>query len=95
MPSCKNINELSERLKKQGIIETQIHTQSAGKAHEGVSFSKGLEKFKGSQIDKHMSLNYLTKAIERNIEKTLEHTIAKLVPGVQAIKIVKNLSKRT
>lgn len=97
LPSCKSVGELSEKLKTHGI-ETLLKTQSTGRVY-GISFSKGSECFKGSEIDKKFSIGNINKNIENNVSKTLENTtmntIVNTVPGLKAnpISIIKKVSK--
>lgn len=64
-----SLDELKTKLHSQGI-EMDIKTQSTGRIY-GVSFTKGKESFKGSEIDKTLSINYLNKAIENNKSRTI------------------------
>jgi len=93
LPSCKSMAELKSKLKANGI-DTELKVQSTGRIY-GVSFAKGKEPFKGSEIDKAFGINNLTKTIENNVSKAV--TIGKNVttPGVnQVIDVVKSITPK-
>lgn len=69
LPSCKSLEELKTKLQANGI-DMDIKTQSTGRVY-GVSFENGKECFKGSEIDKNLSVGNLTKAIENNLSKSI------------------------
>ena len=58
----KNINELKQALAKQGIV-THLKYKSGSTEVQGISFSKGVYKFKGSEIDRSLSYAKLSQAI--------------------------------
>jgi Relaxase/Mobilisation nuclease domain len=60
----KNINELKQILVKQGIV-THLKYKSGTTEVQGISFSKGEYKFKGSEIDRSLSYAKLNQAIEQ------------------------------
>ncbi len=60
----KNINELKQVLAKQGI-GTHLKYKSGTTEVQGISFSKGEYKFKGSQIDRSLCYAKLSQAIEQ------------------------------
>ncbi len=60
----KNINELKQVLAKQGIV-THLKYKSGNTEVQGISFSKGEYKFKGSDIDRSLSYAKLSQAIEQ------------------------------
>jgi hypothetical protein len=60
----KNINELKQVLAKQGIV-THLKYKSGTTEVQGISFSKGEYKFKGSEIDRSLSYAKLNQAIEQ------------------------------
>jgi hypothetical protein len=60
----KNINELKQVLAKQGIV-THLKYKSGTTEVQGISFSKGEYKFKGSEIDRSLSYTKLSQAIEQ------------------------------
>jgi hypothetical protein len=60
----KNINELKHVLAKQGIV-THLKYKSGTTEVQGISFSKGDYKFKGSEIDRSLSYAKLNQAIEQ------------------------------
>lgn len=69
LPSSRSLEDLKTKLQAKGI-EMDIKTQSTGRVY-GVSFSKGKESFKGSEIDKTLGANNLSKAIENNLSKAI------------------------
>lgn len=60
----KNINELKQVLAKHGIV-THLKYKSGTTEVQGISFSKGEYKFKGSEIDRSLSYARLSQAIEQ------------------------------
>jgi hypothetical protein len=60
----KNINELKQVLAKQGIV-THLKYKGGTTEVQGISFSKGEYKFKGSEIDRSLSYAKLSQAIEQ------------------------------
>jgi relaxase-like protein len=69
----KNINELRQALAKQGIV-THLKYKSGTTEVQGISFSKGEYKFKGSEIDRSLRYSKLIEAMERqqfNPERSL------------------------
>jgi hypothetical protein len=64
----KNINELKQVLAKQGIV-THLKYKSGTTEVQGISFSKGEYKFKGSEIDRSLSYAKLSQAIEQQQAK--------------------------
>ncbi|RFZ81029.1 mobilization protein [Mucilaginibacter terrenus] len=60
----KNINDLKQVLAKQGIV-THLKFKSGTTEVQGISFSKGEYKFKGSEIDRSLSYVKLNQAIEQ------------------------------
>jgi hypothetical protein len=60
----KNINELKQVLAKQGIV-TRLKYKSGTPEVQGISFSKGDYKFKGSEIDRSLSYAKLSQALEQ------------------------------
>jgi hypothetical protein len=60
----KNMDELKRVLAKQGI-GTHFKYKSSTKEVQGISFSKGEYKFKGSEIDRSLSYAKLSRAIEQ------------------------------
>jgi len=61
----KNIDELKRVLAKQGIAMLYKY-KSGSKEIQGISFSKGEYKFKGSEIDRSLSYAKLSQAIEQH-----------------------------
>lgn len=64
----KNIMELKQALAKQGIGLHFKH-KSGSSEIQGISFSKGDYKFKGSEIDRSLSYAKLSEAIEQQQAK--------------------------
>jgi hypothetical protein len=60
----KSINELKQVLAKQDIV-TDLKYKSGTTEVQGISFSKGEYKFKGSEIDRSLSYSKLSQAIEQ------------------------------
>ena len=63
-----NMVELKHELAKQGI-GMQFKYKSGTLEIQGVSFSKGKYKFKGSEIDRSLSYGKLTKAIQEQAQQ--------------------------
>lgn len=61
----KNINELKQLLAKQGIVTHLKYKSDSSTEVQGISFSKGEYKFKGSEIDRSLSYAKLSQAIEQ------------------------------
>jgi len=77
----KNINELKQVLAKQGIT-THLKYKSSTTEVQGISFSKGDYKFKGSEIDRSLSYAKLSLAIEQqqvNPEKSLADQLREIL----------------
>jgi len=69
---AKNVSELKQALAKQGI-GMHYKYKSGTNEIQGISFSKGEYKFKGSEIDRSLSYAKLSQAIEEQAkpEKSL------------------------
>jgi hypothetical protein len=81
----KNINELKQVLAKQGIV-THLKCKSGTTEVQGISFSKGEFKFKGSEIDRGLSYAKLSQAIEQqqvNPEKTLADQLREVMRNAE------------
>ncbi|AMR33456.1 mobilization protein [Mucilaginibacter sp. PAMC 26640] len=81
----KNINELKLVLAKQGIV-THLKYKSGTTEVQGISFSKGEYKFKGSDIDRSLSYAKLSQAIEQqqvNPEKTLADQLREVMRNAE------------
>jgi MobA/VirD2-like, nuclease domain len=63
LPKVKTIEELETKLQKQGI-EIQYKYLGQTNQKQGISFSKGVYCFKGSQVDRQFSYNNLQKAMQ-------------------------------
>jgi hypothetical protein len=74
-----SMNELKQELAKQGI-GMQYKYKSGTLEKQGISFSKGDFKFKGSELDRSLSYGRLSKQIEQQAEqkhaKALEPSLA-------------------
>jgi hypothetical protein len=88
LPSCRSIEELQTKLQTHGI-NTELKTQKTGRVY-GVSFAKGAECFKGSEIDKSFGINNLTKTLE-SIAKRL---LGKAIPGLDQVKLIKGIIEK-
>jgi len=62
----RSMAELQQQLKKQGIT-MQFKYKSGAQEVQGISFSKGEYKFKGSEIDRSLSYGRLKTAINERI----------------------------
>ena len=62
------MDELKQELAKQGIGMLYKY-KSGTKEVQGISFSKGEYKFKGSEIDRSLSYGNLSKAIEQQVQQ--------------------------
>jgi hypothetical protein len=81
----KNINELKQVLAKQGIV-THLKYKSGTTEVQGISFSKGDYKFKGSEIDRSLSYAKLSQAIEQqqvNPEKTFADQLREVMRNAE------------
>lgn len=81
----KNINELKLVLAKQGIV-THLKYKSGTTEVQGISFSKGEYKFKGSEIDRSLSYAKLSQAIELqqlNPKKTLADQLREVMRNAE------------
>ncbi len=70
LPQCKNWNELSSALRRQGI-DIQFKTKGQTEQVEGVLFSKDGVSFSGSHIDRSCSYSKLSFALEQNAKQAL------------------------
>ena len=81
----KNISELKHLLSKQGIV-THLKLKSGNNEIQGISFSKGDYKFKGSEIDRSLSYGKLSQFIEAQQgkpEKSLADKIREAVRNAE------------
>jgi hypothetical protein len=62
LPACRSMEELQMRLSKEGI-ETLYKYKGQTNEKQGISFKRGEYKFKGSKIDRQLSLTNLEKTI--------------------------------
>jgi len=65
---AKSWQELQDGLKRQGI-GMQYKFRSGTTEVQGISFSKGAVKFKGSQVDRSLSYGRLNQQIEENKQR--------------------------
>lgn len=72
LPRCKNLNELEQKLMRQGI-ETLYKYKGHTRELQGVSFQLGKYKYKGSEIDRKFSIKNLEKTLTRNLALRQEH----------------------
>ena len=63
-----NMVQLNHELAKQGI-SMQLKYKSGTLEIQGISFSKGKYKFKGSEIDRSLSYSKLSKAIQEQVQQ--------------------------
>jgi hypothetical protein len=83
----KNLDELKRALAKQGI--GMLYKYKSGTQEvQGISFSKGEYKFKGSEIDRSLSYAKLSKAIEQQQpEKSLADQLREVVENAKQERI--------
>jgi Relaxase/Mobilisation nuclease domain len=67
------MDELKQELAKQGIGMLYKY-KSGTKEVQGISFSKGEYKFKGSEIDRSLSYGHLSKAIEEQRQQSKQQS---------------------
>jgi len=93
LPQCRSLDNLKEKLAVKNI-ETLYKYKGQTKALQGISFSIGNFKYKGSEIDRKFSLKNLEKAIFlREINKSIKpsaaisnsngHTRENIVPEIK------------
>lgn len=93
----KNINELKQALAKRGIV-THLKYKSGSTEVQGISFSKGEYKFKGSEIDRSLSYEKLTQAIEQQQvkpEKSLADQLREAVRNAEQERSSQNRPEQT
>lgn len=84
----KNINELKQVLAKQGIV-THLKYKSGTTEVQGISFSKGEYKFKGSEIDRNLSYAKLIQAIDQQqakSEKSLADQLREVMENAKQVR---------
>lgn len=69
-----NIDELKKALQKQGI-GMLFKYKSGTQEIQGISFSKGRYKFKGSEIDRSLSYSKLSQTIEQRLKQQQQRNI--------------------
>ena len=74
LPVCRNMEELEERLLKQGI-GTQYKYKGHTKVKQGISFRIGSFCFKGSQVDRKFSFAGLEKTFARKQKQVVDKEI--------------------
>jgi len=67
----KTLDELKQELAKKGIGMIYKYRSGTNEV-QGISFSKGEYKFKGSEIDRSLSYGRLSQAIEQNVKQQEE-----------------------
>ncbi|KAB7725231.1 relaxase/mobilization nuclease domain-containing protein [Rudanella paleaurantiibacter] len=67
LDGCQSAQQFADRMREQGITY-QVRRNAAGK-QTGISFEKGGHCFKGSEIDRKLSLSGIVSQIERNRPK--------------------------
>lgn len=83
----KTLNELKQVLTKQGIGMLYKYKSGTNEI-QGISFSKGEYKFKGSEIDRSLSYAKLSQAIEQQQpEKTLVDQLREVVENAKQERI--------
>ncbi|MDB5156156.1 MAG: mobilization protein [Mucilaginibacter sp.] len=70
----RSVDELQQQLKKQGI-GMQYKYKSGTREVQGISFSKGQYKFKGSEIDRSLSYCRLSAAISHRIAQEQQQQV--------------------
>jgi Relaxase/Mobilisation nuclease domain len=93
----KNINELKQVLTKQGIV-THLKYKSGTTEVQGISFSKGNYKFKGSEIDRSLSYAKLSQAIEQQQvkpEKSLADQLREVMENAKQERESQNKTEQT
>ena len=93
----KSINELKQVLAKQGII-THLKYKSGTTQVQGISFSKGEYKFKGSEIDRSLSYAKLMQAIEQQQvkpEKSLADRLREVMGNAKQEREIQNKTVQT
>src|ERR1700761_9847415 len=93
----KNIDELIKLLAKSGIT---THLKYKGNTDEvqGISFSKGEYKFKGSEIDRSLSYAKLNKAMEQQQakpEKSLADQLREIMENAKQERESQNKTEQT
>ena len=79
----KTLDELKRALAKQGI-GMHFKYRSGTKEIQGISFSKGEYKFKGSEIDRSLNYAKLSQAIEQQEpEKTLADQLREVIRNAE------------
>jgi hypothetical protein len=82
LPSCRNLEQLQEKLKSHGI-EVTPHRQETGRIY-GVSYKKDNITFAGSKIDKSLSYGSLNNRFENNLNlKNSEQSKYEIFQAVQ------------
>jgi hypothetical protein len=90
----KNINELKQVLAKQGIV-THFKYKGGSNEVQGISFSKGEYKFKGSEIDRSLSYAKLNQAIEQQQVKPEKSLADQLRDAIRNPEQDNNISQKS
>ncbi|QEM06663.1 relaxase/mobilization nuclease domain-containing protein [Mucilaginibacter rubeus] len=92
----KTLNELKQVLAKQGI--SMLYKYKSGTNEiQGISFSKGEYKFKGSEIDRSLSYAKLSQAIEQQNqpEKNLADQLRQAIKNAEQEKSITQKPEQT
>ena len=71
LPRCKNFQELQQRLQRM-LIDMQLKYSSQQKQLQGISFKMGDHSFKGSAIDRDLSVKKIEPKLEMNLQQHLK-----------------------
>ena len=92
LPKCKTMKELEKALTKKGV-ETVYKYRNGTSEKQGVSFSFGDYKFKGSEIDRSFSLNGLQKEITQTLNRVTN--VRQKYGSTTADKMIRSSSTQT
>ena len=93
----KNVIELKQVLAKQGIVP-HLKYKSGTTEVQGISFSKGEYKFKGSEIDRSLSYAKLSQAIEQQQvkpEKSLADQLREVMENAKQVRENQDKTEQT
>jgi len=76
MTKCKSLDELQRSLMIQNI-DMRLKYSSREKELQGISFKMGVYSFKGSAIDRELSVKKLGQQLEMNMKASLKQEIEK------------------
>jgi hypothetical protein len=89
-----SMDELKQKLQKQGIGMLYKY-KSGTREIQGISFSKGQYKFKGSEIDRNLSYGKLSHGIEQRLKQEQQRDLEHRQLVDQLKQVVKNRPKET